>query len=80
MTRDERGPLTQNYVLNDDANGKKAFMPCAGIKENNFNIDTTISMHYGTRDSSGTGLFTVDSLDGKMKQVFALDWDKCRGR
>ncbi len=69
------GPVDQDYQLRDsivvsDLN----WSPCGRTRA--MNIDTEISINNALAPQS-TGLITIDSIDGQLKQIYGIVWQRC---
>lgn len=69
------GPIDQNFQVTDQAVlSEIVWSSCERIRA--FNIDTEISVSNATRPTN-SGLLTVDSIDGSLKEIYAIQWMRC---
>ncbi|KAJ3412621.1 hypothetical protein HDV05_000432 [Chytridiales sp. JEL 0842] len=65
------GPQTRSYTIRDSFGLQSTVWSPCGAKAN-VNIASSIAL-----TGSGTGLLTTDSIDGKVAQVYGLQWRRC---
>jgi hypothetical protein len=76
-----RGPIDQDY----SQNYRVAFsdLQWTGCKRRPWGgqvYSLQSSIELGSRSADARGLFTVDSIDGEVKQVFDIVWRRCEAR
>lgn len=65
------GPVAKDYLVRDPI-ALQSWSPCGGVRP--LNINTQI-MIIGS--STAPGQITMDSIDGKVRQILALQWRQC---
>jgi len=81
LSREERafeillqGEMDENYEKHDVLNPSRS-VPCTGRKNLHIKTDTQID----DKNARGkSGLLTVDSVDGVVRQTYRLRWTRCR--
>ena len=68
-----RGPADRDYILSDAFPVETLVWSDCGARAN-VNINSAISVS-GPRSSQG--LMTTDSIDGKVKQIYSMQWRRC---
>ena len=72
-----RGSFDDDYLMSDSIDfDSLVWSPCG--EHRLLNIKTQISLR--SRDRNAEGIITVDSLDGKVRQIYGLQWRRCGGR
>ena len=76
FTTSFRGPIDEDYRVSDsiELESGRVWSPCGSNRL--LNIKTAISLR--SRRRSGEGLLTVDSVDGRVTQIYGLRWRPCR--
>ncbi|KAH6616314.1 hypothetical protein C7974DRAFT_379246 [Boeremia exigua] len=70
------GPMDENYVLHDTVESlTRVWAPCG--EQGLLNIKSEVRI--APMRTRTLNLLTVDSLDGKFTQKFAVQWRKCEG-
>lgn len=70
------GPLDENYQLRDVVGvSSLVWSPCGERRALNINTEVKAS---NSANPSGHALITTDSIDGSLKQIYALQWARCR--
>ncbi|KAJ3409932.1 hypothetical protein HDV05_004154 [Chytridiales sp. JEL 0842] len=65
------GPRTESYTIRDSFGLQSlVWSPCGAAA--NVNIKSAISL-----TGRGSGLLTTDSIDGKVKQIYGIQWRRC---
>lgn len=78
MDQKFRGPLTHDYQLRGSAEvDALEWSPCGGSRV--LRLRTRITAVVGPRSTTGSSLVTVDSLDGEVKETYAMAWKRCPG-
>ena len=72
------GPMYEDYVRSEEFDLKR--LNWSGCRRRNNDLELNTSIGLRSRDSSATGLFTVDSIDGEAEQIFELIWRPCGKR
>jgi hypothetical protein len=68
-----RGPFENNYLISDQIETSEiVWSPCGKVIQGNVNAAVNIS-----GDRSKSALITVDSIDGKVKQIYGVQWRQC---
>jgi hypothetical protein len=68
-----QGPYENSYLVSDKIPVQQiVWSPCGKVIQGNVNAAVSIS-----GDRSKSALMTVDSIDGKVKQIFGVQWRKC---
>jgi len=71
-----RGPIDQDYEYRDSLGiSAVVWSPCGASRS--LNMKTQIRVD-NNRARRGTGLLTVDSVDGQLEQVYGIQWRRCR--
>lgn len=67
------GPFEGDYLKRDELlKDPTVWSPCGQVIQNNINTKVII-----TGDITLSSIMTVDSIDGKISQIYSIKWRKC---
>lgn len=70
------GPADRNYVARDQISMEnQVWSPCGVSRSLNINTEVRVD---NSAAPFAQGLITVDSIDGQFKQIYGLQWRRCR--
>ena len=70
------GPTDRNYQVSDRFDLRTAvWSPCGASRALNLNSEVRLDNSLNPR---GSGLMTLDSLDGSVAMIYGLQWKRCR--
>lgn len=69
------GPLDKDYQIRDTL-GVDALVwsPCGATRSLNINSEVRLD---NSRNPNGSGLMTIDSIDGVLKHIYGVRWRRC---
>ncbi len=71
-----RGPVDKDYEYRDRLGmSSVVWSPCGANRS--LNIKSQIRVD-NRRNRNGTGLLTLDSIDGEVKHIYGIQWRRCR--
>jgi hypothetical protein len=75
-----RGQTSQDYIRTESVPVHTVqWTPCSNGRGTHFTLNSEITIAgTGPGHNRGTGLITVDSIDGELKQTFGFLWKRCR--
>jgi len=68
------GPVTKDYLQSDVLTSETRGWSRCGRKHRGLEIKTEIEI---SGDNKAAGLLTVDTIDGKARQIYGIAWRKC---
>jgi hypothetical protein len=70
------GPIDQNYQIRDTLGlSATVWSPCGAQRALNINSQLILD---NSRARNSSGLLTTDSVDGELKLVYGIQWQRCR--
>lgn len=70
------GPVSRDYQIRDNlAVSALVWSPCGAHRALNMNTEVRID---NSRNRRGSGIMTIDSIDGQLKQIYGIKWSRCR--
>ena len=78
LTTNASGPIDDDYLITDTL-GLSALVwkPCGVDRAININSQVRVNNY---RNRRGSGLMTIDSIDGIVEHVFGISWKRCGGK
>lgn len=71
-----QGPVSRNYQARDVLDvSASVWSPCGEFRSLNINTELRLD---NMRNRNGSGLITVDSIDGHVTQNYGIAWRRCR--
>jgi hypothetical protein len=72
------GPYDDDYINSQEVPiSSLKWSGCNSNKKNDFTIDAALTLQ--APDTSTQGLFTVDTIDGEVRQEYEVLWRSCKG-
>jgi len=75
IARDFHGPTAEDYVVRDTLPAASRVWGSCGRNARSLNINASIRVD-NMRNRSGSGLMTVDSVDGSLVQTYGILWER----
>src|SRR5690606_1809372 len=73
---DFAGPVSKDYLIHDEIPfTSTVWAPCGQVQALNINSQVRID---NSKNSSGSGLVSTDSVDGKVTFVVGVNWQTCK--
>lgn len=70
------GPAARDYQVRDTLGVTSLiWSPCGASRSLNMNTEVRVD---NTRNRSGSGIMTLDSIDGQLKHIYGVQWKRCR--